>query len=142
MRGMALVLGAALAACGGPGATELMDAELLRVRVAPGDTFTLAPGQSAEIEGTGLAVQFIGVSGDSRCPVDVQCVWAGDAAVVIETTLGADQRLWKLHLPSELMGPRSVEVGGYRIELTGLDPATRSTETIPPGAYRASFSVE
>ena len=43
--------------------------------------FTLAPGQTAQVEGGGLRVTFYGVSADSRCPTGVTCVWEGDAAL-------------------------------------------------------------
>ena len=39
--------------------------------VSLGDRFTLAPGQTAQVEGTGLRVTFESVTTDSRCPVDV-----------------------------------------------------------------------
>ncbi len=38
--------------------------------------FTLAPGEGRRIEGESVSVTFVGVSGDSRCPVDAICVWA------------------------------------------------------------------
>src|SRR5262249_58503750 len=40
---------------------------------------TLAIGQEAPVEGTGLRILFRAVSDDSRCPADVTCVWEGDA---------------------------------------------------------------
>ena len=38
--------------------------------------FTLAPGETASIEGRGVTLRFEGVTGDSRCPGDAVCIRA------------------------------------------------------------------
>src|SRR5262249_38426306 len=53
-------------------------------QAALGREFTLAVGQSAVVDATGLRIALQGVGADSRCPVDVHCVWEGDAAVSVE----------------------------------------------------------
>ena len=96
----------------------------------------LAPGQSAQIGP--LRITFTGVSGDSRCPVDVTCVWEGDAVAEIELrqpTSAMETR--ELHTAS----PRSTTYGSYQVELVRLDPAPRSTQTIPPASYRLVVRV-
>src|SRR4029077_15444279 len=45
-----------------------------------GQSFELRSGTSAVLQG-GLKVTFGSVGSDSRCPMDVMCVWAGDAVV-------------------------------------------------------------
>ena len=45
------------------------------------EQFTLAPRETASIRDTSLRLEFMRVSGDSRCPGDAICVWAGDAIV-------------------------------------------------------------
>src|SRR6476646_1224216 len=47
----------------------------------PGAEFNLAVGKSATISDTDYRITFNRVTEDSRCPVDVQCVWAGDAKI-------------------------------------------------------------
>jgi hypothetical protein len=59
---------------------ELVQAELAQM-------FTLAPGQVARIGRDGPYLGFRRVTGDSRCPMDVVCVWAGDAVVAVEVGL-------------------------------------------------------
>ena len=53
------------------------------VVAAPGQTFELPLGQTATVKGTGIRLTFKDVRTDSRCPVDVQCVWAGEAKIGI-----------------------------------------------------------
>ncbi|MDO9445893.1 MAG: hypothetical protein Q7K37_11305, partial [Dehalococcoidia bacterium] len=66
----------------------------------PGQEAFLQPGERAVFEAGGerLEVLFVGVTADSRCPVDVTCIWAGEARVAFdfvglmswEGTLSAD----------------------------------------------------
>ncbi|MFA5853629.1 MAG: hypothetical protein WC866_00945 [Patescibacteria group bacterium] len=53
----------------GPGANFPVNAEL-------GEAFTLQPGQSRGIDG-GIRLTLLEIN-DSRCPKDVQCIWAGE----------------------------------------------------------------
>ena len=48
--------------------------------------FTLAPGQTARIESEGMDIRFVDVTGDSRCPQGVECIWAGQVTCAIEIT--------------------------------------------------------
>ena len=48
--------------------------------------FTLAPGQTARIESEGMDIRFINVTGDSRCPQGVECIWAGQVTCAMEIT--------------------------------------------------------
>ena len=96
----------------------------------------LAPGQTAQVGP--LRITFTGVSGDSRCPVDVVCVWEGDAVadLTLSQPTGAVETR-ELHTSN----PRSATYGGFQIELVRLDPAPRSTQAIPPASYRLVVRV-
>jgi len=43
--------------------------------------FTLPRGETISIDGTSVRLQFVEVSGDSRCPADAFCIQGGDATV-------------------------------------------------------------
>jgi hypothetical protein len=106
--------------------------------VPPDRQFTLAPGQSASIEGTSLRVEFLRVSGDSRCPADAFCIQGGDAIVHVRVSDSARAE-YELHT-----GDRSRAVArhaGFSIELVQLQPYPFSSRTIDPGAYRATLAV-
>jgi len=47
----------------------------------PGVAFSLPLGQTATLRGSSARITFAQVREDSRCPVDVTCVWAGDAKI-------------------------------------------------------------
>lgn len=133
----ALVIVAAFsAACSGPGMTGTEGGRTLSV--ALGQRFEVAVGQTARIEGTDLVVRFARVVEDSRCPIDIECVWAGDGAVLVEIDAGAETAEYVVHTTLE---PRILEIDGFRIRLDGLAPEPRSDAQIPAGAYVAAFEV-
>ena len=100
--------------------------------------FTLAPGQSASVQGTSLRIEFIRVSGDSRCPADALCIQGGDAIVHVRATeaMAAD---YELHTGNQ--AGAVVTHAGFRVELSQLQPYPFSSRTIEPGEYRATLAV-
>jgi hypothetical protein len=100
--------------------------------------FTLAPGESASIENTSIRVEFMRVSGDSRCPADAVCIQGGDALVELRVSNGRAAE-YDLHTGDESRAAVTHE--GYRIELVQLQPFPFSSRTIQPGEYRATLTV-
>jgi hypothetical protein len=101
-----------------------------------GSEVALSPGETVRVGA--LRITFTGVTSDSRCAVDVVCVWEGDAVsrlTLIEPALGAETR--ELHTSH----PRAVTYGRYQVELVRLEPEPRSTRTIPPESYRLVVRV-
>lgn len=101
--------------------------------------FTLAPGERAVIRNTPIAVEFLRVSGDSRCPADVICIQGGDALVQVRVDGGGSAE-YDLHTGDQSRA--SVTHAGYRIELLELQPYPFSSQPpIQPGDYRATLQV-
>lgn len=98
----------------------------------PDVTVTLALGQSVAVDGADLT--FEAVPTDTRCPQDVECVWAGDALVELRWQ-GADV---ELHTGVE---PRSAGLGPTTVTLVALAPQPYANATIPPQAYRATLRL-
>jgi hypothetical protein len=79
------------------------------------------------------------VSEDSRCPKDVQCIWAGTVKVrtKIESAIGStgtSEMIFELGTPTTT----AVE----EITLTDVSPAKTSGQTIPDSSYRFTYSVK
>jgi hypothetical protein len=130
---MFFMMAACLAACaGGPGSPSTM-------KVPLGREFTLRVGQSAVVDDTGLRISLAKVADDSRCPVDVQCVWEGDAAVTVEIADPSAPGAYELHTSGRY--PREVTHGSYRVTLVQLEPTPRSSVPLSPADYRATFRV-
>jgi hypothetical protein len=123
-----------LTACGG--GVSAPSAE----RVPLGREFTLAVGQSAVVGDTGLRLSLEGVSQDSRCPSDVQCVWEGDATVALAVAAAPGPRAeYELHTSGRYA--REVEHGPYTVTLVRLAPVPKSGAVLEPSAYRATLLV-
>ncbi len=124
MPGLAFLIATGLAAC-----ASSPD------EVAPGESFTLAPGTEAIVKGGGPRVRFEGVLEDSRCPSDVQCIWAGE--VVVDVTIGDGSSSRRSMRPGE-----AVASGRFRVNLLEVQPYPKSTSAIQPSQYRATFLVD
>lgn len=107
-----------------------------------GEQFTLKVGQRARIDDAGLALRFVDVVGDSRCPSNalILCVWEGDGAILVEITpLGTgNTRSDTLHTT---LDPKWVLLGTRLVELLELAPYPFDVTPIPIDDYRATFTV-
>jgi len=102
-----------------------------------GESLELREGETASVEGADLSLRFVKVRVDTRCPEDVDCVWAGEAVVVLAVSGGeAEPRELELHL-----GGDAVACAGAAIRLVALAPARRSDREIEPGSYRATLEI-
>lgn len=70
---------------------------------------------------------------DSRCPVDVNCVRAGDVRIAV-TVIGGSQN-W----PLELTLGKPMQVADGTLTLLSVTPAKRSATAIQPQDYRFTF---
>lgn len=86
-----------------------------------------------------ITVQFIEVVEDSRCPEDVDCVWAGNAKVKIKVRKRGG--VWKTFEVNSAIAPQTVEFEGYEIKMTNLTPAPRSNIRINRNGYIATFAM-
>lgn len=109
------------------------------IQVNTAQNFELSAGQSAKVSGTSITVTFRSVAADSRCPSDVQCVWAGDGAVKlgIQSTVQPSQET-TVHTT---LDPKFVDYSGYRIRIVGLAPYPKSGSPISPDKYVVTLNV-
>lgn len=109
------------------------------MKVSMDQPFRLAVGERVLLGDDPLEIGFVGVSSDSRCPRDVQCIWEGDAAVDLWVITAAGERIeLQLHTTKE---PREEMVGNHVIRLQELEPTPVSTSTIAPEDYLATLTV-
>jgi hypothetical protein len=97
-------------------------------------TFTLGPGESARVGGE-YVVRFDSVAEDSRCPEGVECVWAGNAAVMLTVDWSSPHRL---RFDTEPTKARSAVVGRLVIQLDSLSPRSRPDD---PATYVVTLST-
>jgi hypothetical protein len=108
--------------------------------VSLGQEFDLPAGQAATVEGELLVVTFDAVTADSRCPIGVFCIQAGEAVVSLEA-----RRLPSTTASLVLKTQPETEALGffqdYEIRLVELRPHPRLGETIAPRDYVATLLV-
>jgi hypothetical protein len=109
-------------------------------QVKIGQEFLVKVGQQIKI-GDDVRVKFVAVPEDSRCPSDVNCVWAGNAVVTVEFTEGQCTTTLRLNTHQSPQTPEDPKVGPYRVKLVKLDPYPRSTQKISAGDYAATLIV-
>ena len=109
------------------------------IQVQPNTQFDLSPGHEARIEGSNVTLRFTKVSDDSRCAIDVQCVWAGNA--IVHLSLTSAQAASIDAALNTTLDPKAVTYGGYSIRLVGLKPQPRSGSRITDADYVATLEA-
>ncbi len=99
--------------------------------------FTLFVRERAQLGN--LQIRFIGVPEDSRCPLDVECVWAGNAKIVLGVSLkDSDETVITIN---STVDPQEALYAGYRIRFVSLKPERFSERLINPAEYRVTLIV-
>jgi hypothetical protein len=125
-----LLLALGLTACTGDAATSPSGPVDRRI--------VLAPGQTTLIPEAGIRLRFEGVFGDSRCPANALCVWAGDATVrLVVQLLGEAPANYDLHT----IDLKSVRHRDVTVALETLSPYPFDGRPIAPGDYRATLRI-
>lgn len=124
LHALALVVGFGCAGCSGdPAANAVGDdpahAGTVDLEAQLGDTVRLGVGDVLRIARTDFRLGFERVVRDYRCALDVRCVWAGDAEVLVRVVVAGTDDRRVLHLYGD---PRSVRVAGFRVEVVELLP--------------------
>ena len=87
----------------------------------------------------GLKIAFIELVEDSRCPTDVECVWAGNAKIKVRVTKNGKSQVLELEMVTKGMRPN---FGNYRLTLKALSPELRSNVRINRNGYVATIEVK
>ncbi len=106
-------------------------------------SFVLAQGGTACYSSDNtFTIHFDAVCSDSRCPINVQCVWAGRADVLVTLKHGATVQ--SVTLSSGDLGQGGTDqvvFSGFTVKLTDIAPPNQQGQTIPQSAYQATLIV-
>jgi hypothetical protein len=105
----------------------------------PGVEFELPLGKTATLNASGVRITFQQVKEDSRCPVDVQCVWAGEAKIQLTVSRPGspdDVKVISITPPNN-----ETSSGDVRIRFVGPAPVPRQADAGKPRAYVAHLVV-
>ena len=135
----AALLISALAACSSNSTSEVTTPSQNSQTVAEqelGRAFSMKIGESITVGE--LRLTFRSVEGDSRCPIDAVCVWAGDGEIALKVEQGTKAAVAALHTTLE---PKKTEWNGYTISLVSLTPAPKASTQTNAADYRAEILV-
>lgn len=106
-------------------------------------TITVELGKPARIADAGLVIELVSVK-DTRCPVEVRCVWAGHAEVTLQVSQ-AGQAAKTLVIgtpaPASMKLPFEAVHGSWRFGLVSLEPANSQANPPAQTDYRATVQV-
>jgi hypothetical protein len=105
-----------------------------------GTEFLLPIGEEAVIKGENLKISFEEVLEDSRCPKNVECVWAGRARYAVQLTRDDESELAELTEPGET-GQGSVVFLDYQVT-ANLEPYPEDPDSIKTEDYYLRMSVK
>jgi hypothetical protein len=122
------------------------------VNAGLGEVFTLTPGQSAKIDDAEMTITLVGVPGDERCPLDIECNESGPVTVTITVQSGSEApKDFTLQSFTDNDGSvpemdfegmtASIETNGFVIRLKSVLPFPRKS-VAEIGEYRVSFAVK
>ncbi len=103
------------------------------------EAVTVKAGQQRLAKKAKLKIKFVSVVEDSRCPENVQCVWAGNAKITVTVTSSRGSETFEMNTG---MGPKGNQFEGWAIELESLKPLPRAESTpIIAKEYVAKFTL-
>ncbi len=109
---------------------------------APFDkAFTLALGQTVTMEDSDVAFTFVNVTGDSRCPIGAQCIWAGMVSTQIRMQQGGAQST--VTASDRQTNGTTVQLNNqaYVVTLQYVAPYPSLNQQTDPADYKATFIV-
>jgi hypothetical protein len=124
-----------------------MKALILTLSLLLGSTFasaqgperlTIKNGGQAVTKNGRITVKFLELIEDSRCPADVNCIWAGVAKIKVRLSKNGKSSVFELNTNQ---GDKPAVFQGYSIALTGLEPRQSTTSKYSPSAYKATLTV-
>jgi len=103
-----------------------------------GQEFSLIPGQNASVTGEPLAIRFLEVVNDSRCPIGVICVWEGQVTCLVEITYADTKN--RVTLTKLGSGRGRADFNGFDIEFE-VQPYPEAGKQIAKKEYRLQLLI-
>jgi hypothetical protein len=108
--------------------------------VALDKEFQIRFGEVVSIKKEGLKIGFENVVEDSRCPTGVECVWAGNAKIVI-LMKNNRRRAYTIKLNTSVEPKQDNFLKKYDVKLVSLSPYPKKDAKIKNRDYVATLIV-
>lgn len=116
----------------------LLFAMVMTVSAQISESVTLRAGEQKTAPKSKVRIKFISVTEDSRCPVGVDCVWAGNAKVKVKISSGRQSKVFEFNTT---MGPKGDILDGWSIMIDTLSPEPKADRKPNPKSYKAKFDI-
>ena len=110
------------------------------VKVRLGEEFSLKSGQVAVISDENLKIEFVEVTGDSRCPKGVTCIWEGRVSCLAEITYRGSLDSLVLTEPGLTNFPPEQSFHGYKLAYH-IEPYPQAGAEIAEDEYRLHLKI-
>lgn len=108
-------------------------------KVAAAEKVSVKFGETVSSKSTRVKTKLVEIIEDSRCPEDVDCIWAGRVTIKVTVTIKkgtpVDIELSSDHKPS-------VDVGSYRLTLNEVAPKRKIGSPVTKEDYVADLTIE
>lgn len=93
-------------------------------------TLTLSPGESTQLD-DGSHLAYLKLLNDSRCPPNVQCIWAGNAEIQMRWTPadGGTEKAFTLNTSPVGGKPVSAQLGAFEVRIQLLERGSTPAAT-------------
>ena len=109
------------------------------IQVKVGNEFILSIGQEAHISEENLSIIFEDVIEDSRCPLDVTCIWEGRASILVQLTY--DDIVYNVVLNEPGLTDHAVDIFiDYSVSFH-LEPYPIEADNISKEDYRLRMTI-
>jgi hypothetical protein len=120
---------------------QILQSELI-IEQQSGIRFKLVKDQVASIDNRALLIELTGITEDSRCPSDVNCVWSGQVSVSLKVSLkGQAEQLLSFTLTGKNDQLAQQKIAGYVIEVLEVSPYSVTTKPIAEDEYVVALMV-
>ena len=137
---LTLLSGALLTSCGGGKADPVAQP----LEVLAGADYAIGYGETVQVDG-GLSLEFTTLAEESRCPVDVSCIWEGNARILMTWRSPRGEGAFELNTHPNLQ--TSARVDSQSVTLRKLEPypgtgAQTGAVSAPGSGYEATVFVD
>ncbi len=103
------------------------------------ETVDIRIGQEIKLAAANFRVALVSVDEDSRCPQGVQCIWAGNAKLLLKLSADASKSE-RRHL-NTMREPRSLTFHSWKIEISKVMPPRIVGQRINPKDYVVTLTL-
>jgi hypothetical protein len=112
------------------------------VKFGLNESLALHQGAIACLNDGDLTVRFDSVTGDSRCPINITCIWAGRADAALTLSVGAKTQTVTLASGDMSQGGSGqTTFEGYTVKLEKVEPPKMEGKSIEQKDYKLKLSV-